>query len=109
LLVDSEAMGYVEDKRAYPVRRSQLEIQMDILRVVYEGASLPTQIMYRANLAWDNLQNSLRDMVGNGLLERIMAGEKRTYQLTFKGADMLAAFDRIIRALQNPMLKQRYR
>ena len=69
---------------------------MDILKVVHDGAYLPTQIMYRANLAWVALQASLGSLVKTGLLERVNMGAKRSYQLTFKGRDTLANFNRII-------------
>ena len=92
----SDLFERFEDRRTHPTRRSQLEIQMDILRVVHEGAYLPTQIMYRANLAWTSLQSSLSSLVGIGLLERMTAGSKRNYQLTGKGIDVLASFTQII-------------
>ena len=69
---------------------------MDILKVVHEGAYLPTQIMYRANLAWAALQSSLGSLVGIGLLERVNVGSKRSYQLTMKGAGVLTSFTQII-------------
>jgi predicted transcriptional regulator len=98
----SELFERAEDKRGYSVRRSQLEIQMDILKVVHEGAYLPTQIMYRANLAWVALQNSLGNLVGTGLLERTSVGGKRVYQLTIKGSSILTSFNQIMDAVQTP-------
>ena len=92
----SDLFEQFEERRTHQARRSQLEIQMDILRVVHEGAYLPTQIMYRANLAWTSLQSSLSSLVGIGLLERMTEGSKRNYQLTVKGIDVLASFTRII-------------
>lgn len=92
----SELFERTEEKRAYSARRSQLEIQMDILKVVHEGAFLPTQIMYRANLAWVALQSSLMSLVSTGLLERTNVGSKRSYQLTIKGSETLSNFNRIV-------------
>ena len=89
-----------EDKRSYSARRSQLEIQMDILKVVHEGAYLPTQIMYRANLAWVSLQSCLGSLVGTGLLQRVSSGGRRTYQLTHKGLGILASFSQILEAVR---------
>lgn len=96
----SELFERAEDKRPYSVRRSQLEIQMDILRVVHEGAYLPTQIMYRANLAWVALQSSLVSLVGTGLLQRVTVGSKRSYQLTLKGREILATFNQILETVK---------
>jgi predicted transcriptional regulator len=92
----SELFERVEEKRTYSARRSQLEIQMDILRVVQEGAYLPTQIMYRANLAWVALQSSLGSLVGTGLLDRETVGSKRSYRLTMKGISVLTSFNQIL-------------
>ena len=96
----SELFEQAEQRRSYSVRRSQLEIQMDILKVVHEGAYLPTQIMYRANLAWVSLQSCLGSLVGTGLLQRVAAGSKRSYQLTQKGAGILASFNQILDAVR---------
>ena len=73
---------------------------MDILKVVHEGACLPTQIMYSANLAWVALQNNLGSLVGTGLLQRVAAGSKRSYQLTQKGMDILNSFNQILDAVK---------
>ena len=97
-----ELFERAEEKRGYSARRSQLEIQMDILKVVHEGACLPTQIMYRANLAWVALQNNLGSLVGRGLLERSSEGGKRMNQLTMKGAGILTSFNLVMEAVQTP-------
>lgn len=73
---------------------------MDILRVVHDGAYLPTQIMYRANLAWVSLQSCLGSLVGTGLLQRVSAGSKRSYQLTTKGMSILNNFNQILDAVK---------
>lgn len=96
----SELFERPEEKRSYSARRSQLEIQMDILRVVQEGAFLPTQIMYRANLAWVALQSSLGSLVGTGLLQRMNMGSKRSYQLTLKGRSVLMSFNQILETVK---------
>lgn len=79
-----------------------MEIQMDILRVVHEGAYLPTQIMYRANLAWVALQESLGALVGNGLLERVLTRGRRSYQLTTKGINILVSFNQVVETVKTP-------
>ncbi|MDE1854229.1 MAG: hypothetical protein KGI38_10870 [Thaumarchaeota archaeon] len=96
----TELFERFEGKRSYSARRSQLEIQMDILRVVHDGAYLPTQIMYRANLAWVALQSSLGSLVGTGLLQRATVGSKRSYQLTVQGMNILTSFNQILEAVR---------
>lgn len=102
----SELFERTDERRPYSARRSQLEIQMDILRVVKEGAYLPTQIMYRANLAWVALQNSLGSLVGTGLLQRETSGSKRSYQLTIRGMNILSSFNQILEAVREPSLSR---
>lgn len=96
----SELFERPEEKRSYSARRSQLEIQMDILKVVQEGAFLPTQIMYRANLAWVALQSSLVSLVETRLLQRVNMGSKRSYQLTLKGREILLSFNQILETVK---------
>lgn len=89
------------DGKRYSARRSALEIQMDVLRVVEAGAEKPTDIMNRANLAWVALQNSLGSLVGSGLLRRL-GGTQRRYELTQRGKDVLESFRRILAEVQEP-------
>jgi predicted transcriptional regulator len=71
------------------LRRSQLEIRMDMLKAVREGAEGPTQIMYRANLSWINLQMHLKILVVNGLLAPVEIGNRKRYELTTKGLNVM--------------------
>ena len=78
------------------IRRSQLEIKMDILRVVKEGVEKPTQIMYKANISWAILQTHLKTLVENGFLSEIECGSRRRYELTQKGFNILRAYYNIL-------------
>jgi|GEM_PF-1694453 len=78
------------------IRRSQLEIKMDILRAVKEGVEKPTQIMYKANISWAILQTHLKSLVENGFLSEIECGSRRRYELTQKGFNILRAYYNIL-------------
>lgn len=78
------------------VRRSHLEIKMDILRAVKEGVEKPTQIMYKANISWAILQTHLKSLVENGFLSELECGSRRRYELTQKGFDILRAYSNIL-------------
>jgi predicted transcriptional regulator len=78
------------------IRRSQLEIKMDILRAVKEGVEKPTQIMYKANISWAILQIHLKSLVENGFLSDIECVSRRRYELTQKGFDILRAYNNIL-------------
>ncbi len=46
-------------KNRFSLRRSHLEVRMDILSCIKAGADKPTQIMYKANLSWTALKDHL--------------------------------------------------
>ena len=81
-------------------RRSKLEIYLDVLKVIKEGTTKPTRIMYGANLSWKLLQGVLNSMVDQDLIEEIdmsTSRDKRTntvYQVTTKGVSVIRYFDR---------------
>ncbi len=77
-------------------RRSQLEIRMDMLAAVKEGAEKPTQIMYKANLSWVALQTHLNQLLERGLLKWLAEGNRRRYVLTVKGANVMYSYIKVL-------------
>ena len=77
-------------------RRSQLEIRMDMLAAVKEGAEKPTQIMYKANLSWVALQTHLTQLLERGLLLWVADGNRRKYEITTKGASVMYSYVKIL-------------
>ncbi len=79
------------------IRRSKLEIVLNILTAVRDGVDKPTRIMYAANLSWKPTQKILASLVEQGLLmESEETGNKRSrmrYGITEKGANVLRYFD----------------
>jgi predicted transcriptional regulator len=78
------------------MRRSHLEMRMDVLRAVREGADGPTQIMYRANLPWGIFCEHVKSLVQNGLLSERRDGDRKKYDLTGKGAEILEAYSGLV-------------
>ncbi|MFC1803605.1 winged helix-turn-helix domain-containing protein [Thermoproteota archaeon] len=83
------------------VRRSKLEIMIDVLNIIQNGETKPTRIMYRANLSWKLLNGVLDSLISQGLVESINIRElgrrrdKRTnikYSITSKGRSVLRYF-----------------
>ncbi len=80
-------------------RRSKLEIYIEVLKVIKEGTTKPTRIMYGANLSYKLLQDILNSMVAQDLIEEIdrsKSRDKRTnkvYQVTTKGDRVITYFD----------------
>lgn len=80
-------------------RRSELEVKMDILRVVTQGANKPTQIMYKANLSWVALLVHLKSLVGSGFLSEVEFANRRVYETTPKGLDLFQSYQKVISAV----------
>ena len=85
-------VGETQGKHSSKSRRSPLEIRMDILKVVRDGAEGPTQIMYRANLSWLLATQHLRELVGNGILTEHSVKKKVIYKMTDKGISILRSY-----------------
>ena len=69
-------------------RRDKLSIIAEILNIAQEG-SLKTQIMYRANLSFAQLNDYLKFMLKKDLLNKFHAKGKEVYATTEKGLDFL--------------------
>lgn len=85
-----------DSKRKVLSRRSQLEIRMDMLKVIKAGAEKPTQIMYKANLSWVALQTHLTQLIQRGLLKWVTEGTRKRYELTLKGSSVMYAYQKIL-------------
>jgi len=80
-------------------RRSELEIKMDVLRVAASGIDRPTQIMYKANLSWIALQANLKSLVGKVFLREEDLGNRKRYELTQRGYEVLTTFERVVESM----------
>lgn len=85
-----------DDSKRILSRRSQLEIRMDMLAAVREGADKPTQIMYKANLSWVALQTHLTQLLERGLLKWVADGNRKRYEITMKGANVMYSYVKIL-------------
>jgi predicted transcriptional regulator len=73
-------------------RRSSLEVRMDMLNAVRNGALGPTQIMYKANVSWLIVTQHLKELVGHGILSEHNIRNRFTYALTDKGISILRSY-----------------
>jgi predicted transcriptional regulator len=74
------------------VRRSRMEVKIDILLAIKEGAGRPTHIMYRSNLSWTVMQGFIRTLEVQGLVRTETIERKKTYLLTEKGERVLKTY-----------------
>jgi predicted transcriptional regulator len=80
-------------------RRDKLSIIAEILEIAREG-TLKTQIMYKANLSFAQLNDYLKFMLKKGLLNKFHAKEKEVYAATEKGLDFLQRHSELAELLQ---------
>jgi predicted transcriptional regulator len=80
-------------------RRDKLFIIAEILEIAREG-TLKTQIMYRANLSFTQLNDYLGFMLKNDLLALIIRNDKDVYVATEKGMDFLQRYREITELLK---------
>ncbi len=81
-------------------RRDKLYIIAEILEISREGV-LKTQIMYRANLSFTQLNDYLQFMVKINLLEKVPVGGKDTYRSTNKGLDFMQRYNEITELIKS--------
>ena len=80
-------------------RRDKLAIVADILEIAKEGC-LKTQIMYKANLSFTQLNEYLTFMLMQNLIVHIQRGEKEIYKTTEKGLDFLHRHNHMVSLLK---------
>lgn len=81
-------------------RRDRLYILAEILDIAKDG-TLKTQIMYRANLSFTQLNEYLDLLVSMKLVGLIAEKEKNIYKTTAKGLQYLQNYKEIIELLKN--------
>lgn len=64
-------------------------MMLGILKAIKGGAEGPTRIMYRANLSWSICQDLLGHLVKRGLVRLIAEDERKRYELTPRGSEVL--------------------
>ena len=80
-------------------RRDKLYIIAEILEIAKDGV-LKTQIMYRANLSFTQLNDYLKFMLKNALLEKVWLNDKEVYKATEKGMNFLQRYREITELLK---------
>jgi predicted transcriptional regulator len=79
-------------------RRDRLYIIAEILVIAKDG-SLKTQIMYRANLSFAQLNEYLSFLLKISLLKKLTRNEKTFYKTTPKGVKYLENYEKITNLL----------
>ena len=80
------------------LKRGRIEIINDILDIIRsrQGKIKPTQVMYKANLSHQMLNDYLSELIGKGFIEEKKDKRgRKTYELTEKGFKFLQDYNLI--------------
>ena len=72
-----------------------MEVKLDILLAIKEGAGRPTHIMYRSNLSWSVMQGFIRSLETQGLVTTEEQERKKRFVLTEKGERVLRTYESV--------------
>ena len=72
------------------LRRSKLQISVEVLSAISQGEQKPTRLMYTCNLSWNSVKDTLDILVDRGFVDEMFENEKRRrYSVTAKGRDVI--------------------
>jgi len=103
--LDRSESGHLGEKPETKIfrisKRSRLERYIDMLKVVNEfGPIRRTHILYKANLSWGDLDDSLRRLEETGALQKIVSKAGIYYQITDVGKQFLSNFVSVKESLE---------
>ena len=78
-----------------------MEVKIDILQAISEGAGRPTHIMYRSNLSWAVMKSFIRILENQGLVSSKEIEGRRNYVLTEKGTRVLGTYENVRKQLES--------
>ena len=85
-------------------RRDKVAIMGEMLQITRTGA-LKTQIMYKANLSFSQLNEYLSSLTAMGLLKKTFQNERETYIATSKGLEFLRKQQEIMNYLSQDAVR----
>jgi len=85
------------------MRRSVLELKIEILKAIEDGASKQSHIIQRSNISWSMAQNFIRRLEKQGLVEAKMTKGRKTFSITERGKRVLISYSSIIKGLELDM------
>lgn len=69
-----------------------MEVKIDIMQAIAEGAGRPAHIMYKSNLSWAIMRNFIDVLEKQGLVTTNEVYGKRSYTLSEKGVRVLQTY-----------------
>lgn len=81
-----------------------MEVKIDILQAIAEGAGRPTHIMYKSNLSWAVMRNFIKMLEEQGLVVSTVVEGRKNYILTPKGNRVLETYANVRKQLESPQI-----
>lgn len=94
-------MYMMDERQSSGARRSKMEVKIDIMQAIAEGAGRPTHIMYRSNLSWAVMRSFIRLLESQGLVLSSRVEGKKNYVLTEKGERVLKTYTSVRNQLES--------
>jgi predicted transcriptional regulator len=82
------------------MRRSVLELKIEILRAISEGASKQSHIVQKSNISWSMAQNFIRRLEMQGLIETKRLKGRKSFAISERGTRVLNSYLSMIRGLE---------
>jgi len=85
---------------AVRMRRSVLELKIEILQAISEGASKQSHVIQKSNISWSMAQNFIRRLEMQGLIEAKRTKGRKTFAITERGTRVLNSYSSMIKGLE---------
>jgi predicted transcriptional regulator len=85
---------------AVRMRRSVLELKIEILEAIAKGASKQAHVIQKSNISWSMAQNFIRRLEIQGLIESKRTRGRKTFAITERGKRVLNSYSSMIRGLE---------
>ncbi|MHB1867860.1 MAG: winged helix-turn-helix domain-containing protein [Nitrososphaerales archaeon] len=85
---------------AVRMRRSVLELKIEILQAIAEGASKQSHVIQKSNISWSMAQNFIRRLEMQGLIEAKRTKGRKTFAITERGTRVLNSYSSMIKGLE---------
>jgi len=82
------------------MRRSVLELKIEILEAIAKGASKQAHVIQKSNISWSMAQNFIRRLEMQGLIEAKRTKGRKTFAITDRGRRVLHSYSSMIRGLE---------
>lgn len=85
---------------AVRTRRSELELKVEILRAISEGANKQAHIIQKSNISWSMAQNFIRRLETQGLVESRRMKGRKYLAITERGKRVLGSYVAMIKEFE---------